>query len=83
MLPPCDYHRRPCEITAPVVLLVLAACGGSDTGENLDPGIAEMVDTLEAQGDCASLQMHFDRFDDAGTLDYIDSALESAGCYDD
>lgn len=53
----------------------------SDPADNIKPGIVDMVDTLEAQRDCASLQDAFDRMDDADTLEYIDDALRDAGCY--
>lgn len=59
---------------------IIAGSSGEETSD-IKPGIVDMVDTLEAQRDCASLQDAFDRMDDADTLEYIDDALRDAGCY--
>jgi hypothetical protein len=65
------------------VVVVGGFIAGASDEETSDikPGIVDMVDTLEAQRDCASLQDAFDRMDDADTLEYIDDALRDAGCY--
>ena len=63
------------------VLVVGAVITNADPADDVHPAVVDMVDTLEAQGDCESLQAAFDRYDDADTLTYIDDALRDAGCY--
>ena len=64
-------------------MIVGAVIAGTTEPDNdISPAVVDMVDTLEAQGDCESLQAAFDRYDDADTLNYIDDALRDAGCYE-
>ena len=70
------------------VLATAAACGsdsgGGGGGSDIDPRVQEMIDTLETNRDCESLQFQFDRYDDLGdadTMEAIDAALSDAGCY--
>lgn len=69
----------------PVTLAVLVVgfiATNADPADRVHPAIVDMVDTLETQRDCPSLQAAFDRSDDADELNYIDDALRRAGCYD-
>lgn len=63
-------------------IVLIAGCGETATTDDVHPAIVDMVDTLEADRDCAGLQAAFDRADDADDLQYIDDALRTAGCYD-
>lgn len=65
---------------AVVLLVVLAACGTA--GASVSPGFKSAIDALEANGDCASLQARFDDTNDVDEMQYVDAALDSAGCYD-
>lgn len=70
----------------PLAVVIGAALVGCATEPDVDPRIQDMIDTLEENGDCTSLQAQFDRFADmfgrADELEAIDRALRSAGCYD-
>lgn len=64
--------------TAGVLLVVLAACGGSTA--DLNPVWVQMVDSRA--GDCAGLQEAFDNTNDVDEMEYVDAALRESGCYD-
>ena len=78
--------RKHTSIALAAALAVTVAACSSTGGGNLKPAVQDMIDTLESNRDCSSLQFQFDRYDDLGgkadELKAIDGALRRAGCYD-
>jgi hypothetical protein len=73
------------KLTVVFVALLLGACSDELSDDDVHPAIVNMVKTLEADGDCFSLQAAFDRTptSKADELEYIDAALRRTGCYGD
>lgn len=67
--------------TAIAAALALAGCSLEESEPDIHPAVQRSVDAMETDRDCAGLQAAFDRHDDADTLEYIDAALDDAGCY--
>ena len=65
-----------------VAAAIFAGIAGSDDDPDVSPGFASVIDALEAEGDCASLQARFDDTDDVDEMEYADAAMRRAGCYD-
>lgn len=62
----------------------LALLVGCATEPDINPAVKTRIDALEQNGNCSELQAQFDIADNNSNVDimeYVDSALRSAGCY--